>query len=105
MKLSTGKTNLPGEKQVFRKTDNKERFVEDVIGTADETMEGASPLLELVMQDGKLLMRHPSLEEIRKRFRKNLAALDEKYKALDGAHLYPVKLSARLKALLGAASS
>jgi len=105
MKLSTGKINLPGKKQLFRRTDDKGRFVEDIIGTADETIEGASPLLELVMQDGKLLMRHPSLEEIRKRFRKNLAALDEKYKALDGAHLYPVKLSARLEALLEAASS
>jgi nicotinate phosphoribosyltransferase len=105
MKLSTGKINLPGKKQVFRRTDDKGRFVEDIISTADETIEGASPLLELVMKDGKLLMRHPSLEEIRKRFTKNFAALDEKYKALDGTHLYPVKLSARLKAVLEAASS
>jgi nicotinate phosphoribosyltransferase len=105
MKLSTGKINLPGKKQLFRRTDDKGQLVEDIIGTADETIEGASPLLELVMQDGKLLMRHPSLEEIRNRFRKNLAALDEKYKALEGAHLYPVRLSARLEALLKAASS
>ncbi len=104
MKLSTGKVNLAGEKQVFRKTDHQGQFLEDIIGTRDETIEAACPLLEPVMQDGKLLRKHPSLEEIRERFRKNFAALDEKYKALDGAHLYPVKLSARLSALQETAS-
>lgn len=99
MKLSTGKINLPGEKQVFRKTDSRGRFLEDVIGTHDETMEGHRPLLEPAMQDGKLLRKHPSLEQIRKRFRKNFEALDEKFKALEGASVYPVKLSWRLKDL------
>jgi hypothetical protein len=37
------------------------------------------------------------LEEIRKRFRKNLQALDEKYKALERVPSYPVKLSKRLE--------
>ncbi|MBW1676461.1 MAG: nicotinate phosphoribosyltransferase [Deltaproteobacteria bacterium] len=104
MKLSTGKVNLAGEKQVFRKTDHQGQFLEDIIGTRNETIEAACPLLEPVMQDGKLLRKHPSLEEIRERFRKNFAALDEKYKTLDGAHLYPVKLSARLSALQETAS-
>ncbi|NVM23456.1 MAG: nicotinate phosphoribosyltransferase [Desulfobacterales bacterium] len=105
MKLSPGKINLAGKKQVFRRTDDNGRFVEDIIGAADETIEGASPLLAAVMQDGKLLGTHPSLEEIRHRFRRNFQALDEKYKALDGADLYPVKLSACLKAVQEAASS
>jgi nicotinate phosphoribosyltransferase len=104
MKLSTGKVNLAGGKQVFRKTDHQGQFLEDIIGTRNETIEAACPLLEPVMQDGKLLRKHPSLEEIRERFRKNFAALDEKYKTLDGAHLYPVKLSARLTALQETAS-
>jgi len=104
MKLSTGKVNIAGKKQIFRKTDHNGRFLEDVIGIRDETIGGASPLLEPVIQDGKLLRRHPSLEEIRERFRKNLAALDEKYKALDSTHLYPVKLSAHLKAVQEASS-
>ena len=104
MKLSTGKVNIAGKKQIFRKTDHNGRFLEDVIGIRDETIGGTSPLLEPVIQDGKLLRRHPSLEEIRERFRKNLAALDEKYKALHDAHLYPVKLSARLKEVQEASS-
>ena len=104
MKLSTGKANLPGKKQVFRKTDHKGRFLEDVICIRNETVEAARPLLEPVIEDGKLLRKHPSMDEIRQRFRKNFAALDDRYKALDGAHSYPVKLSARLKALQEASS-
>ncbi len=104
MKLSPGKVNLAGNKQVFRKTDPQGRFLEDIIGTWDETVEGACPLLEPVIQDGKLLKSHPSLEEIRERFRKNFAALDEKYKALENPPVYPVKVSARLNALQETAS-
>ncbi|MEE9402191.1 MAG: nicotinate phosphoribosyltransferase, partial [Desulfobacteria bacterium] len=105
MKLSTGKVNLAGEKQVFRKTDSQGRFLEDVIGTRDETVEDASPLLEHVMQDGRLLRNHPSLEEIRERFRTNFEALDDKFKVLQGDSSYTVTLSDRLKALQEKASS
>jgi nicotinate phosphoribosyltransferase len=104
MKWSPGKVNLPGNKQVFRKTDRQGRFLEDIIGTRDETVEGACPLLEPVIQDGKLLGRHPSLEEIRERFRKNFAALDEKYKALENPPVYPIKVSALLSDLQQTAS-
>jgi nicotinate phosphoribosyltransferase len=97
MKLSTGKANLAGNKQVFRRADSQGRFIEDIIGTADEAIDGATPLLRPVVQDGKILRAHPTLEEIRKRFRKNLEALDEKYKALERAPSYPVKVSKRLE--------
>jgi len=105
MKLSTGKVNLAGEKQVFRMSDPQGRFLEDVIGTRDETVEDASPLLEHVMQDGRLLRNHPSLEEIRERFRTNFQALDDKFKVLQGDSSYTVTLSDRLKALQEKASS
>jgi nicotinate phosphoribosyltransferase len=99
MKRSTGKVNLAGKKQVFRRTDSQGRFMEDVIGTGDETVEGATPLLAPVMQGGKLLRACPALEEIRQHFAKRFQALDEAYKALDGAASYPVRLSPRLRAL------
>ena len=105
MKLSTGKVNLAGKKQVFRRSEGQGRFIEDIIGTSNETMEGARALLEPVMQDGKPLRAHPSLEEIRERFSKNFHALDDKYKAMEGATLYPVKVSDRLSAAQEAASS
>ena len=104
MKLSPGKVNLAGNKQVFRKTDRQGRFLEDIIGTRDETVEGACSLLEPVIRDGKLLKSHPSLEEIRERFRKNFAALDEKYKDLENPPVYQVKVSAHLNALQETAS-
>jgi nicotinate phosphoribosyltransferase len=50
MKLSTGKANLAGNKQVFRGADSQGRFIEDIIGTADETIDGATPLLRPVVQ-------------------------------------------------------
>jgi nicotinate phosphoribosyltransferase len=105
MKLSPGKVNLAGKKQVFRKKSHEGRFLEDFIGARDEEIEDASPLLEHVMQDGKLLKRHPSLEEICRRFKENLSALDEKYKALQGAPPYPVRFTDRLMAIQEAASS
>jgi nicotinate phosphoribosyltransferase len=105
MKFSTGKANLPGEKQVFRKTDSQGRFIEDVIGTADEAVQGARPLLEPVMENGKLLRDHPLLQDIREHFKRSFQALDEKYKALKEPPVYPVGTSPRLKALEEAASS
>jgi len=104
MKFSTGKANLPGEKQVFRKVDGQGSYVEDVIGTADETVEDGRPLLEPVMEQGRLLRPHPSLEDIRKRFKESFHALDKKYKALKDPACYPARPSPHLKNLQAAAS-
>jgi nicotinate phosphoribosyltransferase len=99
MKRSTGKVNLAGRKQVFRRTDGQGRFVEDVIGTQDETLESATPLLLPVLEAGKVLKAPPTLEEIRQYFNTRFQALDEAYKALEGAPFYPVTLSPRLRAV------
>jgi nicotinate phosphoribosyltransferase len=80
-KLSTGKINLAGEKQVFRTTGPGGRFAGDVIGTRDETIEGAEPLLEPVMKNGALTRKQPSLDEIRERFKERFSSLDETHKA------------------------
>jgi nicotinate phosphoribosyltransferase len=105
IKLSTGKVNLAGKKQVFRRKDSQGRFLEDVIGTRDDAVEDASPLLGHVMQDGNFLRNHPSLEEIRDSFRKNFESLDDSYKALETAPSYPVTLSPRLQDLQKTLSS
>ena len=98
-KLSPGKITLAGEKQVFRKSDQNGRYLEDIIGLRGETIPGGEPLLEKVMEDGKLLRPDPSLQDIRDRFKTNFCLLDEKYKSIHDTVIYPVRLSQRLEHL------
>ncbi|MGD8512371.1 MAG: nicotinate phosphoribosyltransferase [Deltaproteobacteria bacterium] len=99
MKRSTGKVNLAGKKQVFRRTDSQGRFMEDVIGTHDENIEGTTPLLAPVLEGGEQVRAHPTLEEIQQHFTRRFQALGQVYKALDEPPFYPVKLSPRLSAI------
>ena len=98
-KLSPGKITLAGEKQVFRKSNQKGIYLEDVIGVRDETIPGAVPLLENVMENGKPLDAHPSLSDLRQRFKTNFSRLDDKYKSIHHKVDYPVTLSKKLKDL------
>ena len=98
-KLSPGKVTLAGEKQVFRKSDQNGRYSEDIIGQRDEAIAEGKPLLEKVMENGKLLRTHPQLHVLQERFKKNFAALEDRYKSIQDHKAYPVKLSTRLKNL------
>jgi len=98
-KVSPGKITLAGEKQVFRKSNPNGCYLEDVIGVRDEKVSDGAPLLEKVMENGKLLRSNPSLQDIRDRFSKNFSLLDEKYKSIHDKVDYPVKLSKMLKDL------
>ena len=98
-KLSPGKITLAGEKQVFRKSDQNGRYIEDIIGSRDEIIEQRKPLLEKVMENGKLLRPSPSIQDIRDRFKTKFSMLDEKYKSIHDTVIYPVRLSRRLKHL------
>lgn len=98
-KLSPGKITLAGEKQVFRTLDQSGIYLEDVIGVRDETISGAVPLLEKVMENGKLLGPHPSLANLQNQFKRNFSLIDDKYKSIHDKVDYPVKLSKILKDL------
>ncbi|HLT47578.1 MAG TPA: nicotinate phosphoribosyltransferase [Rubricoccaceae bacterium] len=100
MKLAEGKTTLPGAKQVWRRTGPDGRFSGDVIGTADEALEG-TPLLVEVMRDGRRTdAGRDDLAAIRARAADQLARLPERLHALEPAEPpYPVEVSARLGAL------
>jgi nicotinate phosphoribosyltransferase len=98
-KLSPGKITLAGEKQVYRRCDADGRCVGDVIGVRDEAPAPGKPLLETVMEGGRLLRPHPPLEEIRRRFQQNFADLPDPHKALKGPSPYPVEISRCLRAL------
>lgn len=97
LKLSTGKRTLVGEKQVFR-IYQKEKLARGIIALRHERLEG-EPQLRLFMQGGKRLQPYESLSEIRERFRREFAALDDKYKVLEKPALFPVELGPGLEEL------
>jgi nicotinate phosphoribosyltransferase len=100
MKLARGKVTLPGRKQVFRRRSSGGAPVCDVIGVADESVEG-EPLLERVLAGGERVAPSPSLGEARERCAEALRHLPQDLLRLDGADTepYPVQLSPELAAL------
>jgi nicotinate phosphoribosyltransferase len=98
-KLSPGKVTLAGKKQVFRRTDPQGCYIEDTIGLRDEALQGARPILEPVMEGGKILGPLPTLPVLQHGFKENFRRLDSKYKGLQIPPAYPVRLSRRLRKL------
>ncbi|MBW2011714.1 MAG: nicotinate phosphoribosyltransferase [Deltaproteobacteria bacterium] len=96
-KLSPGKITLAGKKQVFRKSDERGRYIEDTIGLRNEIIDGNELMLKKVMANGKTVVPHPSLQDIRDTFKTNF----ESYKLIDEHTAYPVKISSRLMELQG----
>ena len=99
MKLSKDKITLPGRKQVYRFTNGDGTFKRDTIALTDESAMG-EPLLVKVMDQGKLLIKLPSLEKIRSFAAQNLKKLPQQYKVLTNAPAYPVELSEKLQKLI-----
>lgn len=97
-KLSEGKPDLPGVKQIFRQLDTNEKMVGDVLGLEDEQIDG-QPLLRSVMKSGQRAAAPEALPTIRSRLDTNLRALPEPYLQLENAPAFPVVLSEGLSAL------
>ena len=98
-KLSPGKVNLAGRKQVFRQIDNNGSYLGDTIAVRDESVPGSRPLLEPVMHAGRLTASAPALNEIRGRFAKTFGHLPQRYKDLYHPPEYPVSISPSLQTL------
>lgn len=90
-KLSEGKVTLPGVHQVYRVIRNG-KAERDIIGGLDEFHVDASPLLVPWLENGKSVAPRPSLSEIRRICRTQVAALPEGD--------YPVHTSDALDTLL-----
>jgi nicotinate phosphoribosyltransferase len=95
MKTSTGKVTMPGVKQVFRGPDG------DVVGLADETIDGLQPLLEPVMRRGRRTAPAPDLAEVRARALATVDALPPRLKGIlePAEQPWPVRHSERLVSL------
>ncbi|MDE1920041.1 MAG: nicotinate phosphoribosyltransferase [Candidatus Omnitrophica bacterium] len=73
-KNSPRKQTVPGHKQVFRITDQKGGIKKDVIALSREKPPaGGRSLLRLIVKDGRLVSRLPSMEESRQYLRQRLA--------------------------------
>ena len=98
LKLSPAKVSLPGKKQVARIHDKQGKLEKDIITLRSENIEGAEPLLNKVMTEGKISVPLPSLEEIRSVFLSEFAKLPEPIKAIRNSSRYLVEQSAKLEA-------
>jgi nicotinate phosphoribosyltransferase len=93
MKLSTGKVTLVDKKQVFRFADENGKMARDTIALREEAVPDGRPLLEKVMEGGRLAKPLPTLEESRAYFQEQFALLPEKYKDIENPAAYPVAWS------------
>jgi len=105
LKLSSKKVSFLGKKQVFRVIDEDGRYERDLLGLREElcgeVAPGVSParvipLLERVMDNGRLLRPLPLLSDSRALFLADFAKLPEACKALHAPALYPVTLTPTL---------
>ncbi|MGD2114681.1 MAG: nicotinate phosphoribosyltransferase [Acidobacteriota bacterium] len=97
LKLSPGKTILPGRKQVWR-IEEDGQAVRDVIATAGEELPDGRPLLEQVMEGGRRTTPagapRESLDRSRDRAKEELGKLPERLLAVEDADpAYPVEVS------------
>ena len=99
MKLSEGKVSLPSEKQVYRIKDSSGQMTYDVIAERDETDMVGEPLLEKVMERGRIVGPHPTLQQMRERLEYDLSSLPDGYKALREPAVYPIRHGPALESL------
>lgn len=102
MKLSAGKVNLPGSKQVYRQADRDGTFSGDVIGLEGELSapDGPpEPLLSPMMGGGRKLRPDLELGQVRSVFAEQFARLPSRLKELGTTHAYNVSVSDELQSL------
>lgn len=95
-KFSENKVSLAGQKQVFRIFDKNGSMEKDIIGTRDEKIEGAVPLLKKVVENGLRINEPSQINKIRKNFLNNFSKLDNRLKNISTDKEYKVKISDKL---------
>lgn len=98
-KRSQWKESWPGARQVYRQYDPHGRIGMDVIACATEALEGKAMLQE-VMVHGRRMAPSPSLEQVRRHCREELATLQPEMSCLAKCGRSPVKISRSQHALV-----
>jgi len=110
LKTSAGKATVPGRKQVFRGLDASGHFSQDLVGLMDETPSNVTrefkpavakitPLLQMVLENGRANIPRPTLDQSREHFMAEFAMLGAKQRPLTNPAPYPVRLTAALNAM------
>jgi nicotinate phosphoribosyltransferase len=94
-KRSAKKATWPGRKQVWRSYDGNGRMTGDMLAVEGDEKAG-EPLIEPVMRDGRRLRPPPSLDDIRRRSKRELERLPEPLRALDPGMTYRVEVADEL---------
>lgn len=97
-KRSEGKATWPGRKQVYRNFNADGMMCGDTV-TLENSPCAGQPLLQRVMQDGKLVAKQPTLGESREQARRELNSLPLSLRQLNDTPEYPVTISAELQTL------
>lgn len=99
VKLSPGKSTLPGPKQVFRGSQDG-IITGDAIGTADEpTPPNTVPLLDVVMENGARTGPIETIETARARLQEQVNSLSPEQTTLKNPMPYAVTLTPTLRSL------
>ncbi len=98
-KRSHGKATWPGPKQVYRCYDEQGLLQQDLLCHCNEKVPRGQPLLQPLMEAGRLLRPVPTLEAIRQSVADNLATLPARLRRLEPAPGYEIEVSAHLREL------
>jgi nicotinate phosphoribosyltransferase len=99
-KFSEEKTTYPGPKQVFRFPESNGTYEHDIIARQNEEYPEATPLLQLVMRDGKRITSSPGIEAVQKHAQEEIRKLPATCRRLQRSEPYPVSFSKELQNLM-----
>ncbi|MEM6838231.1 MAG: nicotinate phosphoribosyltransferase [Cyanobacteria bacterium P01_C01_bin.120] len=98
MKESANKVTYPGRKQVFRQFEAG-TAAKDWLGLATESRPDAQPLLQAVMQQGKLIIKLDPLSAIARRTAQSVASLSPDVRRVQEPSSYNVNITPELDQL------
>lgn len=96
-KMAPGKLSLPCKKQVFRIFEN-DKMIKDIIGLDND--DSGEPVLKKVMEKGRLVSPHPSLDQIQTYTKAQIAKLPDTLLDLKQSHSYPIEISPAIEQIL-----
>jgi nicotinate phosphoribosyltransferase len=93
-KLTPCKESYPGDKNVYRIYTNNKKFSHDIIGLESENL--GTPLLQLMIKDGKKICNESSLDKIKDYIKSQINLLPKELLSINKFSKYPVKISKKL---------